>query len=118
MSTSASPLAVPFYFETSRAVGTPESILTNMCHEQTTTGYDTLAGRAAAARLVPFQATVQRVRRLPSTAEVDSGYAEIDFPWESMSHTGNSLEDALTFVMGEASHLKGMLKVRMGDRNF
>src|SRR5262249_13991569 len=118
MSTSASPLTVTFYFETSRAVGAPESILTNMCHEQTTTGYDTVAGRAAAARLVPFQATVQRIRRLPSTAEVDSGYVEIDFPWESMSHTGNPLEDALTFVMGESSHVKGMLKLRMVDLNF
>jgi ribulose 1,5-bisphosphate carboxylase large subunit-like protein len=118
MSASTTPLAVTFYFETSRAAGTPESILTSMCHEQTTTGYDTLAGRAAAARLVPFQATVQRIRRLPSTAEVDSGYAEIDFPWESMSHTGNPLEDALTFVMGESSHVKGMLKLRMVDLNF
>lgn len=118
MSTSAPSLAVTFYFETSRATGTPEEILTRMCHEQTTTGYDTLAGKAAAARLVPFQATVRRIRLLPSAGDVDSGYAEVDFPWESMSHAGNPLEDALTFVMGESSHVKGMLKLRMVDLGF
>ena len=75
MSTSAPSLSVTFYFETSRSAGTPEEILTRMCHEQTTTGYDTLAGRAAAARLVPFQATVHRIRLLPSVGDVDSGYA-------------------------------------------
>ena len=118
MSTSASPLTVTFYFETSRSVGTPEQVLTSMCHEQTTSGFDTLTGRAAAPRLAPFQAAIRRLRRLPSTGEVDCGYAEIDFPWESMSHTGNPLEDALTFVMGESSHVKGMLKLRMVDLNF
>ncbi|MBV9183494.1 MAG: hypothetical protein JO356_19495 [Acidobacteria bacterium] len=118
MNTSSSPLSVTFYFETSRAVGTPEEILTRMCHEQTTTGYDTLVGRAAAPRLAPFQATVQRIRLLPSGGDIDCGYAEVDFPWQSMSHTGNALEDALTFVMGESSHVKGMLKLRMVDLGF
>jgi ribulose-bisphosphate carboxylase large chain len=115
MSTVASPLTVTFYFETSRAVGTPEQVLTQMCYEQTTTGYDTLEGRASAPRLSPYQASVQRLRMLPSTSEVDCGYADVDFPWASMSHSGNGLEDALTFVMGESSHVKGMLKLRMVD---
>ena len=53
MRTVAAPLTVTFYFETSRAAGKPEEILTHMCHEQTTTGYDTLEGRAAAPRLAP-----------------------------------------------------------------
>ena len=119
MSTVAAPLTVTFYFETSRAAGKPEEILTHMCHEQTTTGYDTLEGRAAAPRLAPYQASVQRLRMLPSGGgDIDSGYAEVDFPWASMSHTGNALEDALTFVMGESSHVKGMLKLRMVDLNF
>ena len=119
MSSAASPLTVTFYFETSRGAGKPEEILTHMCHEQTTTGYDTLVGRAAAPRLAPYQASVQRLRMLPSLGgDIDSGYAEIDFPWASMSHTGNALEDALTFVMGESSHVKGMLKLRMVDLNF
>ena len=118
MSTVATSLAVTFYFETSRAAGTPEEILTHMCHEQTTTGFDTLAGQAAAPRLAPYQASIQRLRLLPSTPEIDCGYAEIDFPWASMSHTGNALEDALTFVMGESSHVKGMLKLRMVDLGF
>jgi ribulose-bisphosphate carboxylase large chain len=115
MSTVESPLTVTFYFETSKAVGTPEDVLTRMCYEQTTTGYDTLVGRAAAPRLAPYQASVQRIRLLPCTSEIDCGYAEVDFPWASMSHTGNGLEDALTFVMGESSHVKGMLKLRMFD---
>ncbi len=115
MNTVESPLTVTFYFETSKAVGTPEDVLTRMCYEQTTTGFDTLSGLAAAPRLAPYQAAVQRIRLLPSTSEVDRGYAEVDFPWASMSHLGNGLEDALTFVMGESSHVKGMLKLRMFD---
>lgn len=118
MSNSTSQLTVTFYFETSPAAGTPEKILTSMCHEQTTSGFDTLTGQAAAPRLAPYQASIRRLRKLPSTSEVDCGYAEIDFPWESMSQTGNVLEDALTFVMGESSHVKGMLKLRMVDLNF
>jgi ribulose-bisphosphate carboxylase large chain len=55
---------------------------------------------------------------MPSTEEVDAGFAEVDFPWNSMSHTGNPLEDALCFVMGESSHVKGMLKLRMVDLAF
>ena len=119
MSASSTAITVTFYFETSRAEGTPEEVLTRMCHEQTTSGYDTLAGRAAAApRLAPYQASVQKLRLMPSTDEVDCGFAEVDFPWESMSQTGNPLEDALCFVMGESSHVKGMLKLRMVDLTF
>src|SRR5215467_15371585 len=110
MSADGSPVKVTFYFETSRGAGTPEEILTRMCHEQTTTGYDTLAGRAAAPRLAPYQASVQKLWLMPSTDEVETGFAEVDFPWNSMSHTGNPLEDALCFVMGESSHVKGILK--------
>jgi ribulose-bisphosphate carboxylase large chain len=119
MNAVGAPLKVTFYFETSRAVGPSEEVLTRLCHEQTTTGYDTLSGQAAAARLAPYQATVRSLRLLPSTgADIDCGYAEVDFPWASMSHTGNALEDALTFVMGESSHVKGMLRLRMVDLNF
>jgi ribulose 1,5-bisphosphate carboxylase large subunit-like protein/acyl carrier protein len=118
MNAEGTSIKVTFYFETARAVGTPDEVLTRMCHEQTTTGYDTLAGRAAAPRLAPYQASVQKLRLMPSTDEVDSGFAEIDFPWNSMSHTGNPLEDALCFVMGESSHVKGMLKLRMVDLSF
>ena len=35
-----------------------------------------------------------------------------------MSQTGNPLEDALCFVMGESSHVKGMLKLEMVDLTF
>jgi ribulose-bisphosphate carboxylase large chain len=118
MNAESPSITVTFYFETSRAVGTAEEVLTHMCHEQTTTGYDTLAGRAAAPRLAPYQASVQKLRMMPSTDEVDCGFAEVDFPWNSMSHTGNPLEDALCFVMGESSHVKGMLKLRMVDLTF
>jgi ribulose-bisphosphate carboxylase large chain len=118
MNAEGSSITVTFYFETSRSAGAPEEILTRMCHEQTTTGYDTLAGRAAAPRLAPYQASVQKLRLMPSTDEVDCGFAEIDFPWNSMSQTGNPLEDALCFVMGESSHVKGMLKLRMVDLTF
>lgn len=118
MNAESPAIKVTFYFETARAVGTPEEVLTRMCHEQTTTGYDTLAGRAAAPRLAPYQASVQKLRLMPSTDEVDAGFAEVDFPWNSMSHTGNPLEDALCFVMGESSHVKGMLKLRMVDLAF
>ncbi len=118
MSAEGSSITVTFYFETSRAVGSPDEVLTRMCHEQTTTGYDTLAGRAAAPRLAPYQASVQKLRLMPSTDEVDCGFAEVDFPWNSMSQTGNPLEDALCFVMGESSHVKGMLKLRMVDLTF
>ena len=118
MGADGSPLRVTFYFETSPAAGTPEEILTRMCHEQTTSGFDTLAGRAAAPRLAPYQASVQKLRLMPSTADVDAGFAEVDFPWTSMTQTGNPLEDALCFVMGESSHVAGMLKLRMVDLNF
>src|SRR5215470_401962 len=118
MNPESPAIKVTFYFETARAVGTPEEVLTRMCHEQTTTGYDTLAGRAAAPRLAPYQASVQKLRLMPSTDEVEAGFAEVDFPWMSMTHTGNPLEDALCFVMGESSHVAGMLKLRMVDLVF
>lgn len=118
MSSSPLSLTASFYFETSRGAGQPEEILTHMCHEQTTTGYDTLAGRAAAARLVPYQASIQKVRLLRSNGEIDAGFAEIDFPWCSVSQSGNSLEDAMCFVMGESSHVHGMLKLRLLDLSF
>jgi ribulose-bisphosphate carboxylase large chain len=118
MITSPSSLTASFYFETSRAAGRPEEILTHMCHEQTTTGYDTLACRAGAQRLESYQASVQKLQLLPSNNERDSGFAEIDFPWGSVSHTGNSLEDAMCFVMGESSHVHGMLKLRLLDLSF
>lgn len=118
MSTSSTAITVTFYFETSRAEGSPEEVLTRMCLEQTTSGYDTLAGRAAAPRLAPYQASVQKLRLMPSTDGVDCGFAEIDFPWTSLSQTGNPIEDALCFVMGESSHVKGMLKLKMVDLTF
>jgi len=118
MSTSSAELTVTFYFETSRAEGTPEEVLTRMCHEQTTSGFDTLEGRAAAPRLAPYQASVQKLRMMPSADGVDCGFAEIDFPWTSLSQTGNPIEDALCFVMGESSHVKGMLKLKMVDLAF
>ena len=82
MSTSSTAITVTFYFETSSAAGTPEEVLTRMCHEQTTSGFDTLAGRAAAPRLAPYQASVQKLRLMPSTNGVDCGFAEVDFPWD------------------------------------
>jgi ribulose-bisphosphate carboxylase large chain len=118
MSTSSTAITVTFYFETARAEGTPEEVLTRMCLEQTTSGYDTLEGRAAAPRLAPYQASVQKLRLMPSADGVDCGFAEIDFPWESLSQTGNPIEDALCFVMGESSHVKGMLKLKMVDLTF
>src|SRR5205814_10650579 len=113
MSTVAAPLTVTFYFETSRAAGKPEEILTHMCHEQTTTGYDTLAGLAAAPRLAPYQASGQRLRMLPSAGgAVESGYAAVDFPWASVRHLGSALEDALTREAGRVRHGKGLLTLR------
>src|ERR1035438_1570859 len=94
MSTSTIAITVTFYFETSRAEGTPEEVLTRMCLEQTTSGYDTLTGRAAAPRLAPYQASVQKLRLMPSGDGVDCGFAEVDFPWTSLSQTGNPIEDA------------------------
>jgi ribulose 1,5-bisphosphate carboxylase large subunit-like protein len=115
MSIATSQLTAFFYLETNRNAGSPEEILTSLCHEQTTTGYDTLACMARAPHLVPYQASIKSLRMLPSSGDVESGFAEIDFPWHSISQTGNGLEDALCFVIGESSHVRGMLKLRLVD---
>src|SRR5215472_16991442 len=115
---SNSPITATFYYETSRVAGPPEEILTRMCLEQTTSGYDTLTCRPSAPRLVPYQASIHSLQPLPSNSEVNCGFAEIDFPWTSVSQTGNSLEDALCFVIGESSHVAGMLKLRLMDLGF
>src|SRR5271165_5526273 len=99
MSTSSTAITVTFYFETSRVEGTPEEVLTRMCLEQTTSGYDTLEGRAAAPRLAPYQASVQKLRLMPSAEGVDCGFAEVSSPWTSLRRPGTPLED----VQGNSS---------------
>src|SRR5258708_35988060 len=99
MSSVASPLTVTFYFETSRAAGKPEEILTHMCHEQTTTGDETVEGGAAARRLAPYQASGQRLRMLPCAGgDLGSGSAEGGFPGGPMRHPAHACEDARRHV--------------------
>ncbi len=113
MNKSKEYFIVTYQFETTNP---PEDVFQGLSIEQTTTGYNTLKKQKYG--LSPYIANIESLSSKKHVNNLYVGEVQVAFPTCNLSSTGNPIEDAFCFAIGESRHVQGIHMLRMIDIKF